>query len=414
MLPNLQVLERISQRIQSIPNNHGEFKRREHYGLFLLCYQAGLRVSEAINFDLSAKTHRGLFLIKSKGKKNRYVYVPKKVISELKKCEWKPKQTNRFNFYHFLRRIKKSLEIPANTELTPHTLRRSFATYHAEAGLPLPLLQKLLGHQSIRTTALYWMNTYHGDDDDDTTDILAGKFWLEKPKPPQPEPDNPVKVNLDKLPKPLTPDLSLFSPIQAKHLTKINQLEEQLSQIQRENKSLKSKLAQAKEQNETLQSDLAELSEQNSLLHQQKTHVAKQKEQIQQDLTTTKETISQLIQDLASEQEKRTIAENNFAHEKQINHNLRQQLKNEQETNTNLTQKLNHSEQNLTNIQNAYQQALKDKQIAEKQLNYLTNEIKKAAQQFYQWQKLNYYQQLERERQTLEAKIIHPPPWKKT
>jgi integrase len=47
------------------------------------------------------------------------------------------------------------LNISENTELTPHTLRRSFATYHAEAGMPLPLLQKQMGHDSIRTTALY-------------------------------------------------------------------------------------------------------------------------------------------------------------------------------------------------------------------------------------------------------------------
>jgi site-specific recombinase XerD len=87
MLPNLTLLEKINRRIQNIPNNHGEFKRKEHHGLFLLCYQAGLRVSEAINFDLSARTHRGLFLIKSKGKKARFVYIPKGVISELKKSQ---------------------------------------------------------------------------------------------------------------------------------------------------------------------------------------------------------------------------------------------------------------------------------------------------------------------------------------
>ncbi|RHZ36491.1 tyrosine-type recombinase/integrase [endosymbiont GvMRE of Glomus versiforme] len=240
MLPNLQVLKQIRQRILTIPNQHGEFKRKEHCGLFLLCQKAGLRVSEAVNFDLSAKTRKGLYRVKTKGKKERFVYIPKKVISELKKCEWKPQQTNRFNFYHFLKSIKKSLEIPANTELTPHTLRRSFATYHAEAGLPLPLLQKLLGHQSIRTTALYWMNTYHGDDDDDTADILAGKQWLEKPKKPQPEPDNPVKVNLDQPPILFTPNLPSFNPIPTEHLTKIHQLENQLSQIQKENNNLKS------------------------------------------------------------------------------------------------------------------------------------------------------------------------------
>lgn len=81
------------------------------------------------------------------------------------------------------------MNINANTELTPHTFRRTFTTYHAESGMPLPLLSKLLGHKSVRTTALYWKNIYG---DDDTDNILAGKNWLENkekepPKPPSTE-----------------------------------------------------------------------------------------------------------------------------------------------------------------------------------------------------------------------------------
>ncbi|RHZ35742.1 tyrosine-type recombinase/integrase [endosymbiont GvMRE of Glomus versiforme] len=401
MLSNLQVLKQIRQRIQTIPNQHGEFKRKEHYCCYLLCQKAGLRVSEAVNFNLNQKTHKGLYSIKTKGKKNRYVYVPKKVISELKKCEWKPQQTNRFNFYHFLKSIKKSLEIPANTELTPHTLRRSFATYHAEAGLPLPLLQKLLGHQSIRTTALYWMNIYAEDDgNNDTESILAGKQWLEKSKPPQPEPEEPIKVNLDQPPILFTPNLPPFSPTQTEPLTKIHQLKNQLTQIHRENNNLKA-------ENSDLQQDLNNLSEQNINLCQELTQTTAEKQQIQQKLTTAKETISQLTQDLANEREKSAVTENNLLTEKQINQSL-------QETNANLTQKNQADKQTITTLQNAYQIALKDKETTQKQLNQLLIEIKKAAQQFHQWQKLNYYQQPEREHQTLEAKIIHPPPWKKT
>lgn len=177
MLPNLSLLERIQQQILKISNRQGEFKRPVHYGLFLLCYEAGLRVSEALNFDLNSETHKGLYrLNKPKGQKKRYAYIPRQVISELKKYDWQPNHTNRFNFYHFLKRIKRELGISKNVELTPHTLRRAFATYHAENGLSLPLLSKLLGHKSIRTTALYWINIYNEDDDDnDTNDILTGK-----------------------------------------------------------------------------------------------------------------------------------------------------------------------------------------------------------------------------------------------
>ncbi|KLL04190.1 MAG: tyrosine recombinase XerD [Mycoplasmataceae bacterium CE_OT135] len=304
----------------------------------MLGHKAGLRVSEAINFDLSAQERNGLYRIKSKGKKERFAYIPKQVIKELKRNNWQPNHTNRFNFYHFLRKIKREANLSANTELTPHTLRRSFATYHAEAGLPLPLLQKLLGHKSIRTTALYWRNIYN-DDKDDTADILVGKNWLEKPKKPQPEPATPIKVKLDGSPKLLTPDLPLFSLPTAEYLTKIQQLENQLSQIQRENNSLKTELSQAKEQNADLQSDLTDLSHQNTTLYQEK-------HQIQQELTEKDQIIKQLEQEfsaaqksLASEQKKRTNAENNLAQEKQNNSILRQQLQTERETNAILTQK---------------------------------------------------------------------------
>jgi integrase len=86
MLPSLQIFEQIHQRILSIPNKRKETKRREHYCLFLLGQKAGLRVSEAVNFDLSRKMRNGLYQIeKSKGKKARLAYIPKQVISELKK-----------------------------------------------------------------------------------------------------------------------------------------------------------------------------------------------------------------------------------------------------------------------------------------------------------------------------------------
>jgi integrase len=84
MLPSRETLLQIGRKIQVIPNRQGEYKRKIHYGCYLLCQKAGLRVSEAINFDLNKKTKKGLYQIKSKGNKKRFVYIPKQVISELK------------------------------------------------------------------------------------------------------------------------------------------------------------------------------------------------------------------------------------------------------------------------------------------------------------------------------------------
>jgi integrase len=86
MLPSLQLLEKVKKKIKNIPNRKKESKRGVHYGLFLLSYKSGLRVNEAVSFDLANKDKQGLYKIeRPKGKKERFVYIPKKVIKELKK-----------------------------------------------------------------------------------------------------------------------------------------------------------------------------------------------------------------------------------------------------------------------------------------------------------------------------------------
>ena len=52
ILPSLAELEQVSRKIKSITNKRGEYKRKVHYGCYLLCSQAGLRISEAVRFDL--------------------------------------------------------------------------------------------------------------------------------------------------------------------------------------------------------------------------------------------------------------------------------------------------------------------------------------------------------------------------
>jgi integrase len=84
-LPSQEILKKVNQKIKNVPNRQGEYKRKIHYCCYLLCSQSGLRISEAVKFDLSTKTKKRLYRIsKPKGKKERFVYVSKEVIRELK------------------------------------------------------------------------------------------------------------------------------------------------------------------------------------------------------------------------------------------------------------------------------------------------------------------------------------------
>jgi site-specific recombinase XerD len=86
ILPSLAELELVSKKIKNVPNRQGEYLRKVHYGCYLLCSESGLRISEAVKFDLNAKTRKGLYRItKTKGKKERFVYVSREVVKELKK-----------------------------------------------------------------------------------------------------------------------------------------------------------------------------------------------------------------------------------------------------------------------------------------------------------------------------------------
>ena len=79
ILPSPSLLNQINQFIQGR-------KFSLNYGLFLLSWKSGLRVSEAVSFDYQLKhpRHKNLYLVRGKGNKSRYVYVSREIIQELK------------------------------------------------------------------------------------------------------------------------------------------------------------------------------------------------------------------------------------------------------------------------------------------------------------------------------------------
>lgn len=162
-LPNQSLLTKIWDYLLNRPTKKGESKKNLHTCLFLLGWKVGLRVSESISFDLNLEHQepqfKNLYLLRGKRNKERWVYISEEVINELKKRNWKPNRTNRGSFFDFCKTLKKEMYIDSNIELSPHTLRRCFATYQSINGMPLPVLQKILGHSKVSTTAIYIKDT---------------------------------------------------------------------------------------------------------------------------------------------------------------------------------------------------------------------------------------------------------------
>lgn len=138
-----------------------------------LLYATGMRVSELINLtlldiDLDSATVRTI----GKGSKERiipigdyalkylYIYIHeyrnkliKREINNYLFLNNHGKKMTRQGFFKMIK--KRGQEIGLTKDLSPHTLRHSFATHLLNHGADLRSIQELLGHSDIGTTQIY-------------------------------------------------------------------------------------------------------------------------------------------------------------------------------------------------------------------------------------------------------------------
>ncbi|WP_349407643.1 site-specific tyrosine recombinase XerD [Pseudalkalibacillus sp. SCS-8] len=159
-------------RLMEAPETKTPFGIRDRAMIELL-YATGIRVSEMIQLDLSdAHLTMGFIQCHGKGGKERIVPIGriagealKTYIEEARGKLLKRKTSealflnhhgNRLSRQGFWKILKKlALQAKIEKELTPHTLRHSFATHLLENGADLRAVQELLGHVDISTTQIY-------------------------------------------------------------------------------------------------------------------------------------------------------------------------------------------------------------------------------------------------------------------
>jgi site-specific recombinase XerD len=151
------------ERLISVINN------LKHKAMIMLLYSAGLRRTELLQIkptDIDSESMK-IHVRQGKGKKDRFTILSPKCL-DLLRLHYK---LNRPKTYLFEPQGNKGRTISATSlkniitknvqkanikkEVSPHTLRHSFATHMLEQGVNIKLIQRFLGHTTLRTTSVY-------------------------------------------------------------------------------------------------------------------------------------------------------------------------------------------------------------------------------------------------------------------
>lgn len=140
----------------------------KHKTILLLAYSAGMRVSEVIQLKITDinSDRMQITINEAKGKKDRVVTLSETILLLLRDYykEYAPKEwlfEGQYPGEHYSARSAqaifkdayKKLNLPQTVSF--HSLRHSYATHLLENGTDITYIQKLLGHNDIKTTLRY-------------------------------------------------------------------------------------------------------------------------------------------------------------------------------------------------------------------------------------------------------------------
>jgi integrase/recombinase XerD len=171
-LPDVLSVDEIDRMVAAIDLSTPEGNRNR--AIIETMYGCGLRVSELCNLELNNIDLENRFLIvNGKGSKQRMVPMSEVSIELIKDyveheradvpvkrgeegivfLNRRGRRLSRVMIFYIIRDLAALAGI--TKEVSPHTLRHSFATHLLEGGANLRAIQQMLGHESIATTEIY-------------------------------------------------------------------------------------------------------------------------------------------------------------------------------------------------------------------------------------------------------------------
>jgi integrase/recombinase XerD len=169
-IPRVLSEEDIDKLLDINPKNAFEYRNK---AMLELMYSSGLRVSELLNLNVNdIDFDLNIVRIFGKGSKERimpineiatsflydYINIYRKTllknkINDILFLNSRGEKLSRQGFFKILKEIARDKGI--KKELSPHTLRHSFATHLLNHGADLRSIQTMLGHENIETTQIY-------------------------------------------------------------------------------------------------------------------------------------------------------------------------------------------------------------------------------------------------------------------
>lgn len=170
-LPEVLTLAEIDSLLGAIDEDR--IKASRDTAIIEVLYSCGLRVSELCGLTYSdVFLDEGYLHVWGKGRKERLVPMSPKAVADVQRYLNDPYRYNaksEYDQYLFISRRGQPIsritvfclirtlaeQAGIQKEISPHTLRHSFATHLLEGGADLHAIQLMMGHESIATTEVY-------------------------------------------------------------------------------------------------------------------------------------------------------------------------------------------------------------------------------------------------------------------